>query len=765
MKTKTALHRILSLTLAMVIALSLPLSALAEETTGTVDVETTAGSSEPVNVTITIESSSTDAGSTVQTTTVAEGAVTSGGMTVDYQGSGNLTTQNGTTTGTETSSYNVTGIIDDEIYTAEGGSDRTVEAEAPQVSVDVSLTEGGKETAVDADKVGSTTTGDVPTDEEDGIYDYTTQTVTQQGSATVTTTGIITEILTDADKDHDYENDLDYVRTEATPDADNDLFVETASRVDIEAVSGTLPETTEGYGYVYLGSENSSEYFAAYLFTAPQYEDEQPAYTIDGVDYYTGRADLSKEKIETSFSKIHQGFKLNGLYIDGEKVSEETHVMVWGAVQQFLLQDSKTGELITTYCADQRTYALDGYSYNIENLEDGDYYDAEAAAHIRTIAENGYWGTEEGVGSLDAMREMMRSAKDENGNALFTEEEIAILNDGVAMTATQYAIWNYSNEADNVKYLNVNYINSGDTLNKKVTSYGAMGDVPQDKQAHADLIFKLSNYLIHMEPTVIEDPTSANTVMTEENFISDLDVTVIEKAQSHENNQDTDDGNDAYVTDVRFALVVTPSTENGDDMIVKIVSNGQVLKEARIAGNAKEGEDLEMLTCDENGNYTIRNIILTEGNQEFNITLEGVQNLETGIYLYSSEIRNEEGVDTSSQTMVGMASGHHAVNVSMTVAFELDVQDQVVATEHVWRSEKTQPLPNEEPAEPVAAAYRLGVANNEPAQENIVIEEEPVPLAKAPETGDDSGIAAMFALLSGLSLVVLQLTKKRSNAR
>lgn len=760
MKKRNVWRRSFSLVLALAFLLSLPLTAFAQEATGTVNVETTAGNSEAVDVTITIESAPVEGGTNVQTTTVANGDVTESGMTVDYQGASDMTTDaGGNTTGTATTSYTAENA--DSTYGAQGGSELELEKVAPEVTVDVPLTESCSET-VTGEAVGtSTTTGD--TDTSDGTYGYTTEAIVQQGQVTVTTTELTTEVLGEEETEYDYETDLDYVRTEATPDEDNDLFIETASRVDVEAAEQSPAEAAEGYGYVYLGSENSSEYFAAYLFTAPQYEGEEPLYTIDGVDYYIGRADITAEKVRTfeeTGKGIHAGFVLDGLYIDGQKVSEEQYVMVWGAVQQFLLQNSQTGELTTTYCVDQRTFAHDGFSYNIENIEDADYYDDEAAAHIRTIAENGYWGTEEGTGSLEAMRKMMRNATDENGNALFTEEEIALLNDGVAMTATQYAIWSYSNDGDNVKYLNVNYINSGDDLSEKVLSFSKMGDVPAEKQPAVDLIFKLSNYLINMDPAVIEDPSTANTVITAENAVQELSVSVIEKAENHTNNLDADDTNDAYVTDLSFALVVTPSTANGDDMIVKIVSNGQIIKEARIAGNAKEGETLETLVCDENGNYTISGITLIEGNQEFNITLEGIQNLEQGVYLYSSEIKEVDGEETSSQTMLGLADGAHTVNVAMTISFDLDVDDEIVATEHIWREEWTNP-PAEEP--PIQLFNIVPEFDDTELEAEIEILDGQVPLADVPQTGDASVILAALSAFSAIGLAGLQLTKKRED--
>jgi hypothetical protein len=44
------------------------------------------------------------------------------------------------------------------------------------------------------------------------------------------------------------------------------------------------------------------------------------------------------------------------------------------------------------YCADLATKTQLDAGYNIENVEDAAYYDANAAAHIKAIAEKGYWG-------------------------------------------------------------------------------------------------------------------------------------------------------------------------------------------------------------------------------------------------------------------------------------------------------------------------------------------------------------------------------------
>jgi len=255
------------------------------------------------------------------------------------------------------------------------------------------------------------------------------------------------------------------------------------------------------------------------------------------------------------------------------------------------------------------------------------------------------------------------------------------------------------------------------------------------------VIFKLFNHLVNLEPDVIEEHTTANTIINAENFVEDLSVTVIEKDKSHANNKDKDNTNDAFVTNLTFSLVVAPSTENGDDLVVRVLdSNNNPLAEGRLAGELKDGET--MLLPDAEGNYTFTGITMIEGEQNFNLTLSGIQHLKEGVYIYSSEIRD----DVASQTMVGVAGGKRAVSVSMNIAFELNVEDEVVAKERVWRIE-------EDPQPPVR--YRTP---------GPVIPDEPVPLADVPQTGDISVLWFAMILFSGCGLIALKLMDKKCKA-
>ena len=368
---------------------------------------------------------------------------------------------------------------------------------------------------------------------------------------------------------------------------------------------------------------------------------------------------------------------------------------------------------------------------------------------IRSIAFNGYWGTEGYETDEDGNPVYMKDAegnplyqKDENGENIldengkpipvpapklgsleamkqmllasgFSEEELASLNDGVALTATQMAIWSNSNKMSSIQFINSYYSNWG------------TGNVPADKEDEVELLFKLYTHLTNLDPVKTEG-TTADTVITKDNFVDNLNVTVIKKAEGHENNKNNSDKDDAYVTNLTFALVVTPSTDNGDDLVVKVMdADGNPLAVGRIAGEKKDGEI--SLTPDDNGNYSFTNIVMTEGDQNFNLTLEGIQNLKEGVYLYSSEIVDE----TSSQTLVGVASGERAVNVSMNIKFDLDVDDQIVVTERHKKS-TSKPKDPTPPVDPENPSVVPPVDPNEPPvdpDEPIEIPDDSVPEA------------------------------------
>ena len=833
MKKRTVWTRLLCMTLALAICLSIVPAALAAETTeGQVMVETEAGSMEPVDVTITIDSApNPDGSTTTQTTTTANHFVTEKDLVVNYTGSSTTVTDSGgeillTEADTKYVVSNQEGTRG-----AMGSSEISQDQIAPEVELDVPLTDTddpnteeteNQDTQVSGRDPGTVVeiTGDVKESEDDGEYDYTTSTVEKPGSATVTTTEITVTGSVDPES-----SDLDFISSDTVPDETNDLITELPSKAPDKYMPGSEAEpkppeeTVDGYEFIYEGTGNTSQMRPAVVFTEPltpegkvkMYGSGAYIHSESHTSYYVGclteedRNSLAKnedgsyvtdengflldvdgnrvmkEELTATgpngetyylhrFDKLHDVHNVEGWYQDGEWASElngsDRYGVVYATSQQFVLVNQETGEVATVYCADVETKTEKGFGYTMENLEDADYYSEEQAARIRSIALTGYWGSigyetdaegntlldEAGspvpkAGSLEALKATLLASGE------FTAEELESLTDGVAMTATQMAIWSCSNHMKGVQFVNTHYVGSESTteVDKGGTNY--MDDVPEAKENEAKLMFKLYEFLRNLEPTSYEeDKTTANTVINEQNFLKDMTLTVLEKAEGHANNQDADTTNDAYVTNLSFALVVTPSTENGDDLVVSVVDkNGNVIASGRIAGEAREGENV--LIPDSEGNYSFTGITLTEGQQNFNITLEGIQNLEEGVYLYTSEIRTDESnEEVSSQTMVGVASGSHGVNVSMNIEFEVSVEDDIIVKERVWRDEweipdGDNPPPKQDPPKK---------DSDEPSEEP-----ETVVRATPPKTGDSSLLYSILSALSGMGLSALQLLKKR----
>jgi len=294
-------------------------------------------------------------------------------------------------------------------------------------------------------------------------------------------------------------------------------------------------------------------------------------------------------------------------------------------------------------------------------------------------------------------------------------------------------------------------------INSYYSTWG-VGDVPAEKEDEVKLLFKVYDYLMALEPTELEG-TTADTIINPDNFVGDMSITVIEKAEDHANNEDEDDTNDAYVTNLTFALVVQPSTDNGDDLVVTVIGpDGVPMATGRIAGEAAEGETV--LVPDENGNYCFENLTLVEGEQNISLSLSGIQNLREGVYLYTSEIRSDDGEEVNSQTLVGVSSGERSVNVSMDITFEVDVDDTITVTERVWHdggdpviTHEPPPPPFNNPPPPPPDEF------NPPPEEELPDEE--VPLADVPFTGDESSAWLLIIIPAAMGLVMLKLSDKK----
>lgn len=627
--------------------------------------------------------------------------------------------------GTEQTKYTVASHAAD--YWAEGGSMVTASRKAPLREIHIALTDkddpntkqDDRKNALQGGHAGMVkTTGDVRKFPSDGSYDYRVYTIYEQGDLSVTTHGIqINELITS-----DFNENMSYVTSSLTKSGED--LLGPASSVVIPRNKNEVPAITEGYDHVYLGSDVWSRFWLSYAFMEPDNsvyagEDGKGEQPINPQPIISGG-----KPVNFYLRRAHAGMKnlsVPRIYLP-DVVTEGSFPSIYDSVQQYILCDAN-GKIITTYCADQKTRSIEGHSYVMKNVADANYYSEEEAQMIRTVARKGYWGTDSGLGSMANFKQMLS----ESGK--FTQSEIDAVTPGVAMTATQFSIWHFSNVMNEMTF-----INAFDAT--KRNSYGRpKNPAPKDK---ADLIFKIYYHMIGLEPAANDKAvrTTLNTIINEKNFVEDVIVKLNAKPEERKENLDAETGNDVYLADLSFTLKVKPDAKR-DDLVLRIKNKkGDTLAVGRIAGGLKSGESKVDYDA-ASGRYMFDGVELEEGGKNLIFEMSGSQVLDKDVYLFTSEekyakLSDMEGI-LPSQTMIGVAEGERKVMVKMDILFELDVNDELSAHARYWRKEKGVPTPK-----------------------------DPPPPGFPPETGDASMLTLWLALLmiGGTGAVVIRRRRK-----
>ena len=519
----------------------------------------------------------------------------------------------------------------------------------------------------------------------------------------------------------------------------------------------------------------------------------------DKLDLSTGGLDLE----DVTSNKPNEGFK----YI-GSGVNTALTINKGGSasgVEQFRLISSD-GKVYYAMCIDFNTYIQAGHLYDIEDIREATYLqqsgneDISAAEKIRSVALNGYWGTESGVGSMADVQAFLKTHLEDNTELSDQEVEAIIKNltPGQAQAATQAALWMFGNKDEN-KVVNTKDLVGGDSKTDETMVkylFNALLDTANDSssQLEADE---------GVEFLDAEDITATSIV-------------VKEKIASAEDEGNTS-GKDVYKTDLNFTLGIEPTKLFGDLKVTVYDNSGNEVKTVVLAN---KDTTLIGLKPDANGMYTIPDIEIAEG-VTVNLKLHGTQDLGTGVYIYTSL----NGTFNDSQTLVTLATGSRKVDLD--IAMKLDVQEPTVThktstetqygtrtdtqlqtktdetqrkstvTNAQWEREETAATESsqiftsdvtltsvstrETKAERSWKFSWAKFFDPEPAPEDddvpipdpdgdtpntvkpklkktVKIVDEKVPLAKAPKTGDLSGI---WAVISGLSLGGISLLNRK----
>ena len=446
---------------------------------------------------------------------------------------------------------------------------------------------------------------------------------------------------------------------------------------------------------------------------------------------------------------------------------------------QFVLMDkpknNQPSQPHYVYCADLMTTPKNGYRYNMDNVFDADYYDSESAAQIQAIAVNGYWGTASGVGSLAAVKEMLR-----NDKAFTAAIDIDALTDGEALAATQAAIWHYGNSKPGSQRVNSTDPVGVYFLGYDSNGYGTHKNVNQDSAARVKALF---NYLL-TAPSPDTDTTTP--LITEKNFTTNASITVGEKATDDQGNVLKDsDGHEKYNASISFKLEIEKSKLTGNLAVTVLDKDGKELAKKYLVTDDTNllGQLFAEGEVDANGNYTISGLQIAE-NTDISLTLSGIQNLKPGAYLYTSEV-NEKG---ASQTFVGMSEGERNVNLAVQLKFSVTeptlttskttatrtdtrtdtktdtIQQVLVSTEGTTKTQTdvygtvtcvTTDEKQTHSERNWSSSYYYDLTDWEDASESGIT------IAEAAKTGD---LSMMWVLLSVLSLGgFLLLSRKRTN--
>lgn len=536
--------------------------------------------------------------------------------------------------------------------------------------------------------------------------------------------------------------------------------------------------------------------------TAPEGFEFQVVEEGEGADQFISRLYVEYEKDENGDNKLDadgnpiikniykfKGGNLQVLTVDGvpatnfDKPFDQPSGL---RPYQGILMD-KDGNAVTVYCAEFGVGTDDKYWYTVANIEDSDYYATEDAEnHIRSIATNGYWGTESGTGSLAQIKENMKSdlddaqitiGKDAEGNDITKSlhELIDELTEGEALYVTQAAIWSYSNGSVAVRDGKDGFT-VGD-IGYAATPSGNYNLTAFDPSSDARLR-AMYHWLLNLK-----GKDASDVVINAENFVDDFTLTigdkVGEKAAKDENGseiKDTDGNavmNGVYEAKLNFTLAFTPCTddEKGDDLLVHIQYrdfDGELQTVVRrLAGVNGEGENWSTITPVK-GVYTIEGLKLSENEDlEFDLRLEGTQYLEQGVYIFTSEIGGtvedyiedtdgdgylDKQVVDHSQQLIGIAEGTREVNISRKVVISFDVDEtDVYQSKRTWHDED----PWNVPFEPFNPPGEEIPDNDPPLSDGEEILDEDVPLAGLPNTGDASHSSLCSVIAAGVAMLVL----------
>ncbi len=372
------------------------------------------------------------------------------------------------------------------------------------------------------------------------------------------------------------------------------------------------------------------------------------------------------------------------------------------------------------YCCDIDTGLKWGADYRRINLEDSPYFGAESAAHIRSIVQNSYPYI-----TIDEMKARMKA---DGLSASFVDS----LTRNDIISAVQMAIWqfNYNGEFDRVTHGYFGTIslqaNTGSYFTPLHDTTNEVWEwLPAKKQRtyYKDAEYRVNNLIYYL--CGLEGVAPAEDCIA----ISEVQIGRLDLIPR---------SNGLYNIGLQVALNV--GCQEGDNVTLKVTSysidaDGNRIQTA--SNSMRVGKD-KTYAMSINARY----------GDTIEVTAEGTQQLDRGVYFYEAE-----GGPTVSQSLVAVSSGQNPVYAVQKFTFEEDIEmglriykkssvDQAPISDITFDVYKVEPADGEElndvPTEEEIAKYAT--------TENLV----------GSVTTDITGYAALALDSEGTYLVVEQ---------
>jgi len=326
------------------------------------------------------------------------------------------------------------------------------------------------------------------------------------------------------------------------------------------------------------------------------------------------------------------------------------------SAKQFTVQVD--GEQQYLYCVELGADLIQYQKYSItrygktDGQDDGKVWNGATGtvAQVRSVAVNGYWGSDSGLGSLEAVKDLLRR----NGKADLADK----LTEGHAIAATQAALWEFGQSGSKTMF-----DGNGD--------YIVANTVLKDKTVTADdkaIIDGLHDLLVDLANNQNGDGVAE---VIGGKHLTGAAITLKDKSADAAANSDDNADNDLFDADLSFTLAVSTSSINGD-LLVHVQQNGKTVASARLAGNGNDATeeegvlDLGKVYPNADGTYTLSGLKLNE-NATITLNIAGTQHVDDGVYIYN----HRESDLNNAQDFIGLTKLEQNVNLSVNMEFNV----------------------------------------------------------------------------------------------